>query len=195
MMALTAWFAAVLVFASFFMKTIVPLRTFAIASNLVFIVYGLLGLRDGVFDKVMPILVLHVSLLPLNIIRLLEVTRTIQSIRSMKKGEIGFDFLIPYMSKMSLPAGSVLFNKGEVADKVYVIDSGEVLLPEFNKRLAAGALFGEVAIFSDSALRSATAVCAQDCVFHCIPGERVLQLFYQDPRFALQIARRLAALA
>ena len=80
MMVLTAWFAAVLVFASFFMKTSVPLRALAIASNLVFIGYGLLGLRYGVFDKVMPILVLHISLLPLNIVRLLQVTRTIQSI-------------------------------------------------------------------------------------------------------------------
>ena len=113
----------------------------------------------------------------------------------MKKGEIGLDFLIPYMSRMSLPADSVLFKKGDVADLFYVIESGEVLLPEYNKRLAAGVLFSEVAIFSDSALRSATAVCAQDCVFHTIPGERVLQLSYQDPRFALQIARRLAAFA
>lgn len=195
MMALAAWLAAVLVFASFFMQTIVPLRGFAIASNLVFIVYGLLAIRDGVFDKVMPILVLHLSLLPLNIVRLLQVTRTIRSIRSMKKGEIGFDFLIPYMSKVSQPTGTVLFNKGDTADKVYVIGQGEVLLLEFDKRLSAGALFGEVAIFSDSALRSATAVCTQDCELHSIPGERVLQLFYQDSRFALQIARRLAAFA
>ena len=195
MMALTAWVAAVLVFASFFMKTIVPLRAFAIASNLVFIAYGLLGIRDGVFDKVMPILVLHLSLLPLNIVRLLQVTRTIKSIRATKSGEIGFDFLIPYMTKVSLPEGTVLFNKGEAAQLVYVIAAGEVLLTEFDKRLAPGTLFGEVAVFSDSALRSATAVCAQDCVLHSIPGERVLQLFYQDPRFAMQIARRLAAFA
>ncbi len=36
-MQIVAWIAAGLVFASFFMKTIVPLRAVAIASNLAFI--------------------------------------------------------------------------------------------------------------------------------------------------------------
>ena len=43
MMVWMAWLAAALVFASFFMKTIVPLRSLAIASNLAFIGYALLG--------------------------------------------------------------------------------------------------------------------------------------------------------
>ena len=69
MMVWVAWLAAALVFASFFMKTIVPLRTMAIASNLAFIAYALLGWGQGVFDKVLPILVLHGALLPLNLWR------------------------------------------------------------------------------------------------------------------------------
>jgi hypothetical protein len=38
------WIAAVLVFSSFFMKTMIPLRIVAIASNAAFICYALLGL-------------------------------------------------------------------------------------------------------------------------------------------------------
>ena len=38
-----AWLAAFLVFSSFFMKTIVPLRIIAVVSNAAFIVYALLG--------------------------------------------------------------------------------------------------------------------------------------------------------
>jgi CRP/FNR family transcriptional regulator, cyclic AMP receptor protein len=83
-MQLVAWLAASLVFTSFFMKTIVPLRTVAIVSNMVFIGYALLGLHHGIFDKVLPILVLHLALLPLNTIRLNEVRRTIRSIRTMQ---------------------------------------------------------------------------------------------------------------
>ena len=67
-MQIVAWLAAGLVFMSFFMKTIVPLRTMAIASNIVFICYALMGIHFGVFDKVLPIFVLHVALLPLNLI-------------------------------------------------------------------------------------------------------------------------------
>jgi hypothetical protein len=46
-MQVFAWIAAVLVFSSFFMQTIVPLRTLAIASNIVFICYSLLGVAGG----------------------------------------------------------------------------------------------------------------------------------------------------
>ena len=69
-MEIVAWIASALVFTSFFMRTLVPLRTAAIASNAAFIAYSLLGMRYGIFAKVFPILVLHGSLLPLNVYRL-----------------------------------------------------------------------------------------------------------------------------
>jgi hypothetical protein len=53
------WVAAVLVFSAFFMRTMIPLRIVAIASNVAFIAYALLGLRYGVFDRLYPILALH----------------------------------------------------------------------------------------------------------------------------------------
>lgn len=69
-MQLVAWIAAVLVFCSFFMKSMALLRTLAVCSNVAFITYALLGLQNEVFDKVLPILVLHATLLPLNLLRL-----------------------------------------------------------------------------------------------------------------------------
>ncbi len=59
---------SVLVFASFWMKSSIPLRTMALASNLVFIAYASLA-------WLVPILVLHVALLPLNAARLWELWR------------------------------------------------------------------------------------------------------------------------
>src|ERR671931_2872236 len=72
-----AWLAAFLVFSSFFMKTIIPLRIVAMVSNVAFITYALLGLTYGVFGRLYPILVLHASLLPLNVLRLRQVTTLI----------------------------------------------------------------------------------------------------------------------
>jgi CRP/FNR family transcriptional regulator, cyclic AMP receptor protein len=69
-MQLAAWIAAGLVFAAFFMRSMVALRCVAICSNLAFIAYALLGLEHGVFELVLPILVLHTALLPLNVLRL-----------------------------------------------------------------------------------------------------------------------------
>ena len=55
--------AALSVLASFCMTTIVALRTFALLSNVLFILYGLLA-------HIYPVFLLHVVLLPVNIIKL-----------------------------------------------------------------------------------------------------------------------------
>lgn len=93
-MVIVAWLAAALVFATFFMKTIVPLRMLAIASNVAFITYGLLGIAQGIGAQLMPILVLHVALLPLNVLRLREVRTAIRTVRALKTVPPAADFLI-----------------------------------------------------------------------------------------------------
>ena len=195
LMEFFAWVAVALVFASFFMKTIVPLRTYAIAGNVAFITYAALGVNEGVFAKVFPILILHSALLPLNFIRLREVTRTSRTLRSITSSSIPFDFLIPFMTEVKYPAGHVLFRKDDTADNVYIIGSGTVSLIELGKQLGSGSIFGEVAIFSDKAKRTATVECCTDCAFYKISGEKVLELFYQDRKFSFRIARLLAGYA
>lgn len=59
------YLASSLVLTTFCMRSMPVLRTVAIASNLAFIAYGYLG-------GLMPILVLHTLLLPVNIGRLIE---------------------------------------------------------------------------------------------------------------------------
>ena len=195
MMTWMAWLAAALVFSSFFMRTIVPLRTLALASNLAFIAYGLLGLGHDIFAKVAPILVLHCALLPLNLQRLLEVTRSIKAARKAHGTGQSADFLTPFMQSSSCPAGTVLFRRGDRADKVYVLRSGTVHIADFDRTLHPGQLFGEIGVFNDSATRTGTAVCAEDCELACVASEKVLELFYQDQRFAFQIARQLSRYA
>lgn len=195
MMVWVAWLAAALVFASFFMKTIVPLRALAIASNLAFIAYALLGWREGVFDKVLPILVLHGALLPLNLWRLHEVRRSIRAVRGMQLAAPDADFLTPYMQPQRVAAGQVLFRVGEPADKVYVLRAGRLRIPEFDRTIAPGELFGEVGVFNETARRTGTAVCETDCELMWVPAARLLELFYQDQRFAFLIARRLSRYA
>ena len=60
---LLGYAAATCVFVTFYMKTMVPLRIAGIVSNFLFIGYGYaVGAH--------PVLILHLVLLPLNIIRL-----------------------------------------------------------------------------------------------------------------------------
>jgi hypothetical protein len=63
--SLVGYIAAALVFATFCTKRIVPLRSLAIASNLVFLLYGSL-------NHLWPIVVLHAAMLPVNALRLRE---------------------------------------------------------------------------------------------------------------------------
>jgi hypothetical protein len=57
--------AAFTVLASFCMTTIVSLRSVAIASNVLFIFYGLFG-------HIYPVFFLHITLLPVNLIKLYQ---------------------------------------------------------------------------------------------------------------------------
>jgi len=62
------YLASALVFSTFSMKSMVALRCTAIASNAAFIAYGLAG-------GLRPVLILHLALLPLNLLRLHQLCR------------------------------------------------------------------------------------------------------------------------
>lgn len=74
---IVGFLASALVFATFYMKAMTPLRVVAIASNVAFISYGYLG-------GMIPILILHVALLPLNVWRLWQT-------RHVAKAPIGYE--------------------------------------------------------------------------------------------------------
>lgn len=185
---IAAWVAALLVFSSFFMKTMIPLRVVAIASNVAFISYALLGLRYGIFGRVYPIVVLHSALLPLNVVRLRQIKRLIKTIALASSSEV-FDSLIPYMSSETHRKGETLFSKGDPAAKLYLLEEGRVLFPELGRRLSNGAAFGEVGLFAPQGVRSVSAVCEEDCRLYAIAKDKVLELYYQNPRFGLFLIR------
>lgn len=192
LIVIAAWVAALLVFAAFFMKTMIPLRLVAIASNVAFVAYALLGLRYGIFGRVYPILVLHAALLPLNVVRLRQVGRLIDAVNEASRGET-FEYLIPYMTGEQHRDGSMVFAQGDKADKLYFIEQGSIRFPELGRRLSAGGFFGEVGLFAPQGVRSASAVCEGDCRLYAITRDKVLELYYQDPGFGFFLIRMVSA--
>ena len=75
------YLASLLVFSTFCMKTMIPLRVVAIVSNLAFMAYGLLG-------DVLPVFFLHALLLPLNVLRLREMQTMIRRVREAARGDL-----------------------------------------------------------------------------------------------------------
>ncbi len=189
LMQVVAWIASVFVFFSFFMKTMIPLRIIAIISNLTFITYALLGLKFGIFGKVYPIFVLHVMLLPLNILRLYQMIKLIRKVQEASQGDETAGYLIPYMNKNIYGEGDILFKKDDIADRIYFIQKGSIYLPEVDKTLPEGSVLGEVGIFAPDNRRAATAVTRGDAVIYDIHRDRVLELYYQNPKFGFYLIR------
>ena len=193
LIVIAGWVSAVLVFSSFFMKTMVPLRTVAICSNVSFITYALLGLKYGIFGRVLPILVLHAALLPLNVVRLRQQKGLIRAVREATEDET-IRSLVPYMRTEIRAAGEILFRKGDPADHLYVIQHGHVRLPEIGKVMSDGEVFGEVGLFASQHLRTVSATCDDDCHLHTITRDKVLELYYQNPQFGFFLIRLVAGI-
>lgn len=193
LIVIAGWLSAVLVFSSFFMKTIVPLRMVAICSNIAFITYALLGLKYGVFGRVYPILVLHALLLPLNVVRLRQLKTLQRGVREASDDET-IRFLVPYMRPETHTAGDVLFRRGDAANRLYFLQHGRVRFPEIGKVVCDGQVFGEVGLFAPQNVRTLSAACDEDCRLYTIPRDKVLELYYQDPKFGFFLIRLVAGL-
>jgi CRP-like cAMP-binding protein len=162
------------------MKTMIPLRVVALASNIAFMAYGFLG-------GLAPVLVLHAVLLPLNTLRLLQMRRLIRKARESAQGDLSMDWLVPLMARQTLPSGRVLFNKGDEARHLYLVLHGSIHLPELDVRLGPGTLIGEIGVFSPHGRRTATAVCETDVEIGSITAEKVVELYYQNPAFGFHL--------
>lgn len=128
---LSGYLAAALVFLTFYMKTMLPLRYIGIVSNVLFIVYGALA-------QLNPVLILHCVLLPLNIYRISQLKRLIADVNAAATGDFSIDWLLPYMERRRMRAGEYVFHEGAIADDMFYIVRGEIALPEVEVRRSAG---------------------------------------------------------
>jgi len=182
---LSSYIASALVFAAFFMKAIIPLRSFAIASNIFFIVYAL---GDGNH----AILILHAALFPLNIIRMFQHVRLARNVREAAEGDPQIEKLLPFMVHREIADGTVLFNKGDWAEEMYFLTKGRVRFPEFGKEIGPGTLFGEIALFLNDRGRTASAVCIEPCEVYALSHDQVLKLVLHDASFGIFLTKLVA---
>jgi len=179
---LIGYLAALLVFSTFYMKTMIPLRSVAIASNVAFITYGYLA---GLY----PVFFLHVVLLPLNIWRLYQMRKLLARVRQASRGEYSIESMMPFMTKIDFKKADVIFRKGEAADKLYYLVSGSIHFPEIEASAAPGDIIGEVGVFSPCKTRTASAVAESDSMLLTLGDQKVLELYYQNPEFGIFIVR------
>ncbi|MEM6614982.1 MAG: cyclic nucleotide-binding domain-containing protein [Pseudomonadota bacterium] len=168
--------AGALVFAAFGMKTMIPLRITAIASNVAFLAYALI-------EGLTPILVLHGLLLPLNIFRMVELVLLLRRVRLAKRN--GFDVMtvLPFVEPIELKDRDVLLRKGDTADCMYIVLDGEVEVVDYGIRLGIHDIVGETGLFASDRKRTATVRACGPVRLGRICQDDVERLYFLKPEF------------
>jgi CRP/FNR family transcriptional regulator, cyclic AMP receptor protein len=186
----SAIIGGILVCVSFFMKTIIPLRVVSAASNVGFIIFGVLTLS-------WPVLLLNAALLPINCVRTVSMMRLTRRVKAAAAtGDPSGIWLRPYMRTKKFKAGDILFRKGDPATEVYYLAEGLIEFVEIDIKLPPGRIFGEIAFFTQERTRTQTARCIENSTVLSIDEPTLKELYYQNPEFGFHlvslVARRLA---
>jgi CRP/FNR family cyclic AMP-dependent transcriptional regulator len=180
------YLASVLVFCTFYMRTMLPLRYVAMTSNVAFIAYA-------IPLHLWPVVVLHALLLPLNLWRIMQIRTLLARINAARNGALDVRRLMSSFVAERHAAGEVLFREGDEATCAYYIGRGEIAFPEIGKRGGAGELFGEIGLFSSTGRRTASALCTTDVEIYRIDGEALAVAFHQSPELAFALLRLVAS--
>lgn len=176
------YLASALVLLTFCMSTMLSLRAVAICSNIAFISYGI---GAGLY----PVLILHLILFPLNIILFFRMLKLLRRAKLAAATDLSSTWLQPFMEPRHFKAGETIFRKGQHADLLYMIISGEIRLPEIDQRLSAGELFGEVGLFSLERRRTQSAVAETDVDLLWISAGALKKLCERNPGLSLYFLR------
>jgi len=183
---IAGYVASVLVFATFYMKTMMPLRIAGILSNIAFITYASI-------EGLLPILVLHSALLPLNLVRLNQLRAQLREIGAAAAGDFSIKPLLPLMKPHRMRAGDVIFRADDPADKLYFLATGAISLPEVGADLQPGTLFGEFGLFSPSGRRTATAIAKTDGTILSLDQSDIIGTLLQHPKLGILLLRLITA--
>ena len=178
--------AAFLVFITFYMKTMVPLRVLGIASNVFFIAYGYLA-------AAYPPLLLHLLLLPLNVFRLREMLRLARLVEQASDADLDMAWLSSMVTSRRVARGEFLFHKGDTADRMFFVVSGQFRLTETGIAIGAGSIAGELGLLSHDKRRTQSMLCVASGELLEISYSEVKQLYFQNQIFGyffLQLATK-----
>ena len=179
-------FASVFMLSMTTMKTMVPLRVFAILLNLVLIGTAIPAhnyLTIGVQSLV----------LALNAYRLHQMLQLIRDVRKSVNSDLSMDWLKPFMTERSCTAGEILFYKDEKAEDMLYIVSGRFRLVESGIELPVGAIVGELGMLSPSNVRTQTLECIEAGRILSVSYSKVEELYVQNPAFGFYFLRLASA--
>lgn len=172
------YLGALLTLTTFSMKTMLHLRMVGIAANLAFVSYGVLG-------SVYPVLILHLTLLPLNLWRLWQLRRLTRQISqaSGAGGGMSIAWLKPFSRQKSVKAGDVLFRQGDAAQEILFVLDGQFRAVEAGVAIGQGEVLGELGLVTPGRTRTQTVVCEKAGTLLLVTYDEVRQMYFQNPAF------------
>jgi hypothetical protein len=176
------WVEAGATLFSTFSRTMIPLRAASVVASFAGGLGAALGGGLAGFIE-------HAVLLPVSLLRLREMTKLIASVKSASETDLNVEWLEPFMHESRHEDGAILFRKGDAADAAFMLVAGAIDLVEIGASLAPGALFGEMAMFTQHGGRAATARCRGSCRVLKISYVELEQLYFQNPQFGLYLIR------
>jgi hypothetical protein len=177
-----SFFASIFVVATLSMRTMIPLRVFAILTNILLI-------ATAIPTHNYPTILLHGVLLPLNSYRLHQMLQLVREVKRSVNSDLSMEWLRPFMTERKCTAGEVLFYKDEKADSMYYIVSGRFQLVESGIMVPVGAIVGELGMLSPSNERTQTLECIESGVVLGVSYDQVEQLYVQNPAFGFYFLR------
>jgi CRP-like cAMP-binding protein len=182
----SSFFASVFLVATLSMRTMIPLRLFAILTNIVLI-------ASSIPTHNYPTLALHAVLLPLNIYRLHQMLQLVRDVKKSVNSDLSLEWLKPFMTEQKCATGEILFYKDEKAESMFYIVSGRFRLVESGIELPVGALVGEFGMLSPSNLRTQTLECIEAGMVLSVTYTQVEELYVQNPAFGFYFLRLASA--
>jgi CRP/FNR family transcriptional regulator, cyclic AMP receptor protein len=177
------YIAALLTFVAFFMKDSIRLRQIALVSNVFYALWA-----GGV--HLYPTLILHLALFPVNLVRLIQLTRERRLIdNAIAANDLSAEWLMDFMERRTIAPGTVLFQRGDAADAMYFLANGRLRLDELGIDLKPGALLGEIGIFSPDGKRTQSVSAAETSLVYMLRRHDALALYKRDPAFGIYLVR------
>jgi CRP-like cAMP-binding protein len=175
-------FASVFVVASLSMRTMIPLRVFAILTNIVLI-------STAIPSHNYLSAIVQSGVLVLNSYRLHQMLQLVRDVKKSVNSDLSMEWLKPFMTERKCTAGEVLFYKDEKAEDMLYIVSGRFRLVESGIELPVGAIVGELGMLSPSNVRTQTLECVEAGVILSVSYTKVEELYVQNPAFGFYFLR------
>jgi CRP-like cAMP-binding protein len=179
-------FASIFVVATLSMRTMIPLRIFAILTNLVLI-------GTAIPSHNYPVILVQTLVLVLNSYRLHQMLQLVRDVKKSVNSDLSMEWLKPFMTERRCEAGEVLFYKDEKAEEMLYIVSGRFKLVESGIELPVGAIVGEFGMLSPSNMRTQTLECIEAGMILSVSYTKVEELYVQNPEFGFYFLRLVSA--